>query len=342
VAVSNDYPYGRLTPDEWRQFPARTRERLVGEAHAKIFTTDLSVNEFLVTREVHCRPIVQVLGSSIYHIGKIADYKGQAGDGYSQSISQAHREARQNALTRLTLEAKAVNADAVIGVRLGERLITRGAHGKGGDDGDEVIEFTALGTAVSAPWLVRRQGEPIVTDLNGQDFWALARDGWEPVGFIFEYCRWHVWHVMDYGDQANQSGGQELPKAQQAIASAREFVAAAIERQARALGADFVVGSDITLRVEEVPCGWEGCNLNDLDIDFIWYGTGVRKVDAPDEDRAHEHQIPALVLGMMPLGKKKSGELLEDDEDESAELAKEAKEAEEKAYEEDMKGKGGE
>ena len=48
-----------------------------------------------------------------------------------------------------------------------------GARGKGGDDGGEVIEFTVVGTAVRAPFLTHPKGEPIVTDLSGQDLWAL-------------------------------------------------------------------------------------------------------------------------------------------------------------------------
>src|SRR6185295_15021886 len=110
--------------------PTRAKLRLAEEAGPgkKLFTSDLSVNEFLLTREVGCRPISQVMGSSVYHIGRIADYKGQTGE--ITSISTAHREARRLAIARLALEAKAVGADAVVGVRLAERLVTAGAHGK--------------------------------------------------------------------------------------------------------------------------------------------------------------------------------------------------------------------
>ena len=34
-----------------------------------IFTSDLTVNEFLLVREVGFRPLGLVLGSSIYHVG---------------------------------------------------------------------------------------------------------------------------------------------------------------------------------------------------------------------------------------------------------------------------------
>ncbi|MDB5216987.1 MAG: heavy metal-binding protein, partial [Myxococcaceae bacterium] len=128
--------------------PLRAQERLAEEAgpNRRLFTSDLSVSEFLLARDVKCEPISQVMGSSIYHVGQIADYKGETGE--ITIISDAHREARRRAVSRLFQEAAFVRADAVIGAHLRERMITMGARGKGGDDGGEVIEFTVVGTAV--------------------------------------------------------------------------------------------------------------------------------------------------------------------------------------------------
>src|SRR5205085_12108704 len=114
--------------------PLRAEERLAEEAgpHKRLFTSDLSVNEFLLTRDAQCEPISQVMGSSIYHVGQIADYKGATGE--LTVISDAHRESRRAAIARLFQEAALVQADAVIGVHLSDRMITMGARGKGGDD----------------------------------------------------------------------------------------------------------------------------------------------------------------------------------------------------------------
>ncbi|HWM95687.1 MAG TPA: hypothetical protein VNO54_01405, partial [Streptosporangiaceae bacterium] len=46
----------------------RLAELEAGKA-GSIFTSDLSVNEFLLVREVGFRPLGLVLGSSIYHVG---------------------------------------------------------------------------------------------------------------------------------------------------------------------------------------------------------------------------------------------------------------------------------
>jgi uncharacterized protein YbjQ (UPF0145 family) len=311
--------------------PTRARLRLAEEAgpNRKLFTSDLSVNEFLLARESAAQTISQVMGSSIYHIGRIADYKGATGE--ITTISDAHRESRRLALSRLFQEAQAVQGDAVVGVRLSERLITSGSHGKGGDDGGEVIEFTVVGTAIRAPWITHPPGIPIVTDLNGQDLWALAKDGFEPCGFLFDFCRYHVWHVMKQG---NWASGGEVTSARDAVDAARDIVAKKIKEQAKKFGAEFVVGSDIKVEVNEVPCGYAGCQLNDMDVDLSWFGTGVRRI--PDFEPPKHANVPPLILAMMPLGRRKQGDFVEE-EDEDAELKKEGREAEEKALEEDEK-----
>jgi len=306
--------------------PTRARERLADESTHKLFTSDLSVNEFLVSREIQAQPISQVMGSSIYHIGKIPDYKGRTGE--IDAISEAHRDSRRRALSRLFQEAQIVGADAVIGVRLQERLITVGSHGKGGDDGDEVIEFTVVGTAIRAPWITHEPNTPVITDLSGQDFWALAREGFEPCGFPFDFCRYHVWHVMAGGFW---SPGGEITSAHDAIEKARISVERSVTEQARKFGAEFVVGSDIKVTAKEVPCGYEKCELNDLDVDVSWFGTAVRRI--PDFTPPHVANVPPLVLGMMKLGKKKRGDFIEGEEDESARLAELGKKMEESASE---------
>lgn len=299
--------------------PLRAEERLAEEAgpHGRLFTSDLSVSEFLLARDAQCQPISQVMGSSIYHVGQIADLKDRTEE--VAIISDAHREARQRALSRLTQEAALVGADAVIGAQLGERMVTMGARGKGGDDGGEVIEFTVVGTAVRAPWITHRPGEPIVTDLSGQDLWTLAQDGFEPCCFLFEFCRYHSWHVASTAPPVG-----ELVEAYQAVEQARRIAADRLTAQAARHGAEFVVGSNVRVEVREVPCGLENCALDDLDVELEWFGTGIRRI--PNAAR-RELDVPPLVLSMVPLGRRKDAFIgAEDDADEVRRAAEDAQE----------------
>ncbi len=299
--------------------PLRAQERLAEEAgpHKRLFTSDLSVNEFLLARDAGCHPISQVMGSSIYHIGQIPDYKGKTSE--ITVISDAHRESRRRAISRLAQEAALVGADAVIGARLRERMVTMGSRGKGGDDGGEVIEFTVVGTAVRAPWITHPPGEPIITDLTGQDMWALAQDGYEPCCFLFEFCRFHVWHVTSNAQYAG-----ELTDASNAVERARGIAGNKIVQQAAHFKAEFVVGSDVKVDIREVPCGYAGCQLDDLDVDLSWFGTGVRRI--PNSTR-HHVDVPPLLLSMMPLGRQREADIgAEDDADEVERAAEEAQE----------------
>src|SRR5512143_2302268 len=85
--------------------PTRAAERRAEEAgeHRRLFTSDLSVSEFLLTKQARCEPIAQVMGSSIFHVGQIPDYKGKTSE--ITVISDAHRRSRQLALARLAQEA---------------------------------------------------------------------------------------------------------------------------------------------------------------------------------------------------------------------------------------------
>jgi len=74
-----------------------------------IFTSDLSVNEFLLVREVGFRPLGLVLGSSIYHVGLQVARWGKSQE--LDVLSQAMYHARELAMTRMEAEAQALGAE---------------------------------------------------------------------------------------------------------------------------------------------------------------------------------------------------------------------------------------
>src|SRR5256886_4347307 len=131
------------------------------EVERGFFTSDRSVNEFLLVKESGFEPLGLVLGSSIYHIGF-----QQAGWNQNQELdvlTQAMYHARELAMTRMEEEADQLGADGVVGVRL-----EVGRHEWGG----ELAEFVAIGTAVkhSEGELHRApSGRPFTSDLSGQD-----------------------------------------------------------------------------------------------------------------------------------------------------------------------------
>src|ERR1700744_1013314 len=104
------------------------------------FTSDLSVNEFLLVKEAGFQPLGLVMGSSIYHIGFQPGQQGGVGDnGELVALTQALYSARELAMDRMEEEADALGADGIVAVRL-----TLNVHAWG----NNVIEFLAIGTAV--------------------------------------------------------------------------------------------------------------------------------------------------------------------------------------------------
>ena len=112
---------------------------------------------------------------------------------------------------------------------------------------------------------------------------------------------------------------------------ARSIAASKLQQQAADVGAEFVIGSDITIEVREVPCGFGGCPLDDLDVDVSWFGTGVRRI--PERMGQRAHSMPPLILSMIPLGRRNDALIDAEDDEDDVEVA--AEEAEEMALEAD-------
>src|SRR5690348_8566229 len=147
--------------------PQHAMERLRalrGEGGRKpLFTSDLSVNEFLLVRRTGFDPVGLVVGSSIYHIGLQTANWSQNQE--LTVLSQAMYQARELAMSRMEEEADALGADGIVGVRLDV-----GRY----EWGENLAEFIAIGTAVrSRDGTSHRtvQGKPFTSDLSGQDFY---------------------------------------------------------------------------------------------------------------------------------------------------------------------------
>ena len=102
-----------------------------------LFTSDLSVNEFLLVREAGFRPLGLVLGSSIYHVG--IQFGRWTQNRELDQLSQAMYHARELAMTRMEAEAEALHAEGIVGVQLRSHGHRWGGH---------TTEFFAIGTAV--------------------------------------------------------------------------------------------------------------------------------------------------------------------------------------------------
>jgi uncharacterized protein YbjQ (UPF0145 family) len=242
--------------------------------HKGLFTSDLSVNEFLLVREAGFDPVGLVVGSSIYHIGyQMASWSQNQ---EMEVLTQAMYHARELAMTRMEEEADALGADGIVGVRL---EVTR--H----EWGESLAEFVAIGTAIRS-----RDGKhfrnahnmPFTSDLSGQDFWTLLHSGYRPVGMVMGNCVYHV-SRQGLGQWFSRVGRNvEMTNYTQALYDARELSMERMQSEAVSLQAQGVVGAQIV----EHSHGW-GSHV----IEFFAIGTAV--VSVADD---HLIQAPSLSL----------------------------------------------
>jgi len=267
------------TPPQGSDLPVHARERLNymrGDAtHQGLFTSDLSVNEFLLVREAGFEPVGLVVGSSIYHIG--FQFAGWKQNQEVNVLTQAMYHARELAMTRMEEEANALGADGIVGVRL---QITRYEWG------EALAEFMAIGTAIrsrSGQSYRNPRGLPFTSDLSGQDLWKLLKAGYRPVGMVMGNCVYHVAH-QSLGQWMRQVGQNvEMTYYTQAIYDARELAMERMQAEAISLNAQGIVGAQIN----ENSHGW-GSHI----IEFFAVGTAVIPTTA-------EHQIPPPALALL-------------------------------------------
>ena len=233
------------------------------------FTSDLSVDEFLLVEHAGFEALGLVLGSCIYHVG--FQWQKWSVSQELPILTHAMYSARELAMTRMEEEADILGADGIVGVRLVFKQYSM-------DEG--VLEFQAVGTAIrhreKAGSMRTKDNRPFTSDLSGQDLWKLVRGGYRPVSLAMGACVYHIAH-MSFMQALKQVGrNQEMTIYTEATYAARELALERMQAEAAQRGGVGVVGA----RVEESNWGW-GSNA----IEFFAVGTAVAPIaGAPQQD----------------------------------------------------------
>lgn len=261
--------------------PEHAKERLQDmkgtEGRSKLFTSDLSVNEFLLVRECGFEPLGMVVGTSIYHIG--FQQARWTKNEEMTVLTQALYHARELAMFRMEEEAEELDADGIVGVRLKVKHMSWNS---------DLAEFVALGTAVRHVDGQKRfrthKGKAFTSELSGQDFWTLLQAGYRPVGMVMGNCVYHIAH-QTFGQWFKTSGQNvEMTNFTQGLYDARELAMERMQAEAKELQAEGIVGVDIY----EGNYGW-----SDHVIEFFVLGTAIVAMT-----KEHRIATPQLVLSV--------------------------------------------
>jgi uncharacterized protein YbjQ (UPF0145 family) len=265
--------------------PQAAQERLAhtaGADPAGVFTSDLSVSEYVLLGEANFQPLGFVVGSSIYHIGLQVARWSQNQE--LTTLTQAMYSARELAMTRMQDEAEQLGGDGIVGVQLRMQAYVWG---------QDVLEFLATGTAVkavgsSAGAHRAPNGRAFTSDLSAQDFFRLLAGGAVPVAFALGTCVYHIAHqsAMQSLRQAGQN--QEMTTFTQGIYEARELALSRMQAEASQAGATGIVG--VNLAVLNHVWGEHA-------TEFLATGTSIRQLG--DEHRlADTAPKPTFTLGL--------------------------------------------
>ena len=254
----------------WEPEAADSRlAQTAGADPAGVFTSDLSVSEYVLLGEAGFEPLGFVVGSSIYHVGLQVGRWSQNQE--LQVLTQAMYSARELAMARMRAEADRLGADGIVGVQLRMQMYAWGQH---------MLEFVATGTAVRA--LAGQgahrapDGGAFTSDLSAQDFFRLLAAGAVPVAFVLGTCVYHIAHqsVMQTLRQAGQN--QEMVQFTQGIYEARELSLTRMQAEATQARSSGIVG--VTVAVNNHVWGEHA-------TEFLATGTAVRRL-------ADEHRLP--------------------------------------------------
>jgi len=266
--------FGSNTPQpsgNWEPTAADSRlAQTAGAAPGGVFTSDLSVSEYVLLGEAGFEPLGFVVGSSIYHIGLQVGRWNQNTE--LDRLTQAMYNARELAMARMRAEADHLGADGIVGVELRLQMYVWG---------QDVLEFVATGTAVRA--LAGQgahkapDGRAFTSDLSAQDFFRLLAGGAVPVAFVLGTCVYHIAHqsAMQALRQAGQN--QEMIQFTQGIYEARELALARMQVEATDARASGIVG--VNVAVSNHVWGEHA-------TEFFATGTAIRRL-------ADEHRLPA-------------------------------------------------
>ena len=266
----------------WEPQAADSRlAKTAGADPSGVFTSDLSVSEYVLLGEAGFEPLGFVVGSSIYHVG--LQYGRWGRNQELQVLTQAMYNAREFAMARMRAEADHLGADGIVGVQLRMQMYAWGQN---------CLEFVSTGTAVRhlaghgahrAP-----DGRAFTSDLSAQDFFRLLAAGAVPVAFVLGTCVYHIAHqsVMQSMRQAYQN--QEMMQFTQGVYEARELALTRMQAEAAQARASGIVG--VTVDVKNHVWGAHA-------TEFLATGTAVRRLT--DEHRLPDTSPkPTFILGL--------------------------------------------
>lgn len=290
------------------RFVAAGRDRAAGVARRGTFSAELSPAELGLCADLGMRPLVQVMGASVYRVG-VSGAPVLGDPGYREyfargrrsgpvmfelrRLSSAYNDVRRDAVTRLRDQAAHAGAELVVGVELSltEREV--------GDD--RSLECVATGTAMRLPHSAGTLS-PAVCPLSLTECWVLRQAGYDAIGLAATTA---VYYARPSPATSRALGrrrlaaapNQEFSDLSLAVTSAREVCQARLAAQATEQGGGGLIAVSLDLThslgvgLKEQDTGARRTRYANLHLTVHGLGTVIQPVDP-----ATRHRRPAVPI----------------------------------------------
>jgi uncharacterized protein YbjQ (UPF0145 family) len=207
---------------------------VTGAQGTAMFTSAGDAQELYCHMDAGYEPREFVFGNIAYSVGAVGGIAGTLKTlvrGEIKEFSDVFNETRHHALERLVTHAKAVRANAVVGVRTNV-LHFAGFH-----------EMFMAGTAAYHPQLPPEfQSAPVTSDLTGEELWGMTQLGYMPIKLLISTSVYSLGAIGGIKAAFRSFVKGEIGDLTTLIYDAREHVFDRMRREAAAVGAEEVVG----------------------------------------------------------------------------------------------------
>ena len=223
------------------------------------FSTSASAQELYCQEDCGFKPHSFVFGNVAYSIGVGGNIKGAFRGlkrGEVPQYTEIFDKTRHLALARITEEAKAVKANAVIGIKTSITSLLG------------TQEMIMIGTASSHPALVNFSQEPVTSEMTNEELWNLVNIGYLPIKLVMGVSVYSLGIASGIGAFFKSLVGGKIDTLTEMLYEARQKAFERIQLDAENCGADEVVGVKTYVY-----------NLGGGLVEFLVIGTAIKKVD---------------------------------------------------------------
>lgn len=238
------------------------------------FTTACSGQDLYCQLDAGYEPRHFVIGNVAYALGVGGGFLGflkRFAGGEVKQLSDMYNHTRHLALERLEQEALERGANAVVDIHTHILPIGAGAR-----------EMLMVGTA-SHHAAFGKPERPVTSELTGEELWNLARMGYGPYRLLLGTSVYSLGFARGIGAFFKQMSRGEVGAITQLIYRARANCLEHIEKEAKAIGADAVIG--IKVYIYEIGSSF---------VEVMAIGTAVKKM--PGLSTQSDILIPQAII----------------------------------------------